>query len=227
MGCGGRRNCSQNMRKIGMTGFVRDGFGQTWECPEGAEKASSREAIVKSGASQCPVRPTESVPWTSPVVLCYSPWIGDLQRKRGRQKGVSLVCSRNKSEQIGAYRSKSEQIPQIRSANPNKSEENGEIGKDRGEPLLASLDSKNSGKRCPQKQCLSRPPPAHPLPMPWSTPPSLGKFCTGSVQTGSECNSPFCSKFCCCLPLSFKRRREKRETKKKRRKAKKKKRQNA
>ena len=53
-----------------------------------------------------------------------------------------LVCSENKSEQIGRKRSKSEQIrtnrgiPETRIANRNKSEENGEIGTNRGDPLL-------------------------------------------------------------------------------------------
>ena len=50
--------------------------------------------------------------------------------KRGRQKGVSLICSENKSKQIRRKQSKSEQIgafQKTRSANQNKSEENGEI----------------------------------------------------------------------------------------------------
>ena len=59
--------------------------------------------------------------------------------KRGRQKGVSLICSdllltrnQKKSEQIGTNRG----FPKTGSANRNRSEENGEIGTNRGDPLL-------------------------------------------------------------------------------------------
>ena len=51
--------------------------------------------------------------------------------KRGRQKGVSLICSenkyRNRSEDIGANRNKSEQIPE------NKERKLEQIGRKRGD----------------------------------------------------------------------------------------------
>ena len=70
------------------------------------------------------------------------PWI-----YRGLSKGVGrkgfpwfvLICSENKSEQIGRKRNKSEQIgvfPKTRSANRNKTGKSEQIGRNRGDPFL-------------------------------------------------------------------------------------------
>ena len=48
--------------------------------------------------------------------------------KRGRQKGVSLICSDNKLEQIGRIRSKSKQIGVFPKANRKKTRKSEQIG---------------------------------------------------------------------------------------------------
>ena len=47
-------------------------------------------------------------------------------------------------------------------------------------------------------------------------PQNPGSFARGRCRRGRSEIPHFCSKFCCCLPLSFKRRREKRRKTKKR-----------
>ena len=53
--------------------------------------------------------------------------------RRGRQKGASLICSENISEQIGRNRSKSEQIKTNRGIHENKDRESEQIGRKRGD----------------------------------------------------------------------------------------------
>ena len=52
--------------------------------------------------------------------------------KRGRQKGVSLICSENKLEQIGTNRKKSEQIGTVRGIPEYKVRKSEQIGRKRG-----------------------------------------------------------------------------------------------
>ena len=138
------RNWRANPARLSSFPATFEGARSTQNCEN---ELSEKYFLV--AISFCVVFPSFRLPLNSSVSETEWNWLKLKQLSgtcsRGWQNGVSLICSENKSEEIGANWKKSEQIgvfQKTRNAN-RKSEENGEIGTNRGDD--PSLVTPNQG----------------------------------------------------------------------------------